>query len=122
MLSSVGDLPTRASSETKLNVNPSTLFVLIFLSHSLGQKALSWDTGQPEPLLVEFVTSGGISPARTLEIGAGIGTNAIWLAERGFDVLGVDVSPLARTGPRQNEGPRSALPLRSFGLSLGDSS
>ena len=56
---------------------------------------LPWDTGQPEPLLVEFVTSGGIMPARTLEIGAGTGTNAIWLAERGFDVLGVDISPRA---------------------------
>lgn len=54
-----------------------------------------WDTGQPEPLLVEFVTSGSVTPARTLEIGAGTGTNAIWLAERGFDVLGIDVSPLA---------------------------
>jgi SAM-dependent methyltransferase len=30
-----------------------------------------------------------------LEIGAGTGTNAIWLAEHGFEVLGVDVSPLA---------------------------
>jgi SAM-dependent methyltransferase len=30
-----------------------------------------------------------------MEIGAGTGTNAIWMAERGFDVLGVDVSPLA---------------------------
>jgi SAM-dependent methyltransferase len=56
---------------------------------------LPWDTGEPEPLLVEFVTSGGVAPGRTLEIGAGTGTNAIWLAERGFDVLGVDVSPLA---------------------------
>ena len=54
-----------------------------------------WDTGQPEPLLVELVTSGGVAPGRTLEIGAGTGTNAIWLAERGFDVLGVDVSSLA---------------------------
>ena len=56
---------------------------------------MPWDTGLPEPLLVEFVTSGGVAPGRTLEIGAGTGTNAIWLAERGFDVLGVDVSPLA---------------------------
>jgi len=62
-------------------------------SYASGQ--LPWDTGEPEPLLVEFVTSGGVSPARTLEIGAGTGTNAIWLAERGFNVLGVDVSPLA---------------------------
>ena len=54
-----------------------------------------WDTGQPEPLLVEFVNSGGVAPGRTFEIGAGTGTNALWLAERGFDVIGVDVSPLA---------------------------
>lgn len=56
---------------------------------------LPWDTGQPEPLLVEFVTSGAVAPGLTLEIGTGTGTNAIWMAERGFDVLGVDVSPLA---------------------------
>jgi SAM-dependent methyltransferase len=62
-------------------------------SYAAGQ--LPWDTGQPEPLLVEFVTLGGITPGPTLEIGAGTGTNAIWMAERGFDVLGVDVSPLA---------------------------
>ena len=62
-------------------------------SYASGQ--LPWDTGQPEPLLVEFVTSGAVTPSPTLEIGAGTGTNAIWMAERGFDVLGVDVSPLA---------------------------
>ena len=56
---------------------------------------LPWDTGEPEPLLVEFVTSGRIRPSRMLEIGAGTGTNALWLAERGFDVLGIDVAPLA---------------------------
>ena len=64
-------------------------------NESYASGELPWDTGDPEPLLVEFVTSGGIAPTRTLEIGAGTGTNAIWLAERGFDVLGVDVSPLA---------------------------
>jgi SAM-dependent methyltransferase len=62
-------------------------------SYASGQ--LPWDTGEPDPLLVEFVTSGRITPGLTLEIGAGTGTNAIWMAERGFDVLGVDVAPLA---------------------------
>lgn len=46
-------------------------------------------------MLVEFVSSGGIRPTQTLEIGAGTGTNAIWLAERSFDVLGIDFAPLA---------------------------
>ena len=62
-------------------------------SYASGQ--LPWDTGFPEPLLVEFVTSGAVTPGPALEIGAGTGTNAIWMAEHGFDVLGVDVSPLA---------------------------
>jgi SAM-dependent methyltransferase len=62
-------------------------------SYAAGE--LPWDTGEPEPLLVEFVTLGRIAPTRTLEIGAGTGTNAIYLAERGFDVLGIDVAPLA---------------------------
>ena len=64
-------------------------------NESYASGDLPWDTGQPEPLLVDFVISGGIEPGRTLEIGAGTGTNSIWLAERGFDVIGVDVSPLA---------------------------
>lgn len=62
-------------------------------SYAAGE--LPWDTGEPEPLLVEFVTAGRIRPTRTLELGAGTGTNALWLAERGFDVLGIDVAPLA---------------------------
>jgi SAM-dependent methyltransferase len=62
-------------------------------SYASGQ--VPWDTGQPEPLLVEFVTSDAVTPGSALEIGAGTGTNSIWMAERSFDVLGVDVAPLA---------------------------
>lgn len=62
-------------------------------SYASGQ--LPWDTGQAEPVLVEFVTAGRVRPGSALEIGAGTGTNALWMAEHGFDVFGVDVSPLA---------------------------
>ena len=37
-------------------------------SYAAGE--LPWDTREPEPLLVEFVTAGRIRPTRTLEIGA----------------------------------------------------
>jgi SAM-dependent methyltransferase len=72
---------------------------------------LPWDTGKPEPLLVEFVNSGGVAPGRTLEIGAGTGTNAIWLAEHDFDVLGLDVSSLAVERARAKMNARD-LPCR----------
>lgn len=64
-------------------------------NESYASGELPWDTGAPEPLLVEFVQSKRVEPGKALDIGAGTGTNAIWLAERGFDVLGVDIAPLA---------------------------
>jgi len=54
-----------------------------------------WDTGAPDENLVRFVRAGGVAPGPALEVGCGTGTNSLWLAEQGFAVLGVDVSPLA---------------------------
>ncbi|WP_394844860.1 class I SAM-dependent methyltransferase [Pendulispora brunnea] len=65
---------------------------------------LPWDTGQPDPRLVEFIESGAIVPGRALDVGCGTGTDAIWLAERGFDVLGIDLSPLAVDQARSKLG------------------
>jgi SAM-dependent methyltransferase len=54
-----------------------------------------WDTGTPDPMLVEMIESRAIAPGRALDVGCGTGTNAIYLAQHGFDVLGVDISPRA---------------------------
>jgi SAM-dependent methyltransferase len=78
-------------------------------SYASGQ--LPWDTGEPEPVLVDFVAAGRITPGPALEIGAGTGTNAIWMAERGFQVFAVDVSPLAVERARAKLGARD-LPCR----------
>jgi SAM-dependent methyltransferase len=64
-------------------------------NESYASGELPWDTGVPEPLLAEFINLGEVAPGRALEIGSGTGTNAIWMAQQGFDVLGVDVSPRA---------------------------
>ena len=56
---------------------------------------LPWDSGTPDPMLIEMVESRAIAPGRTLDVGCGTGTNAIYLADHGFEVMGVDLSPVA---------------------------
>lgn len=52
-----------------------------------------WDTGISPPELMRFINS---HPAgRALDIGCGTGTNAITLAEHGWNVTGIDFSAQA---------------------------
>lgn len=54
-----------------------------------------WDTGHASTELKRMVESGQIKPCRTVEIGCGIGSDAIYLASRGFDVTAIDIAPTA---------------------------
>jgi SAM-dependent methyltransferase len=74
---------------------------------------LPWDTGTPDESLVALVRAGVVTPGRTLEVGCGTGTNARWLAEQGFTVLGVDVAPLAIETAR-SKAPRCRFEVLDF--------
>ncbi|HEV3416581.1 MAG TPA: class I SAM-dependent methyltransferase [Pirellulales bacterium] len=54
-----------------------------------------WDTGRPSSELMRVVQAENIQPCRAIELGCGTGTNAVWLAQQGFEVTGVDLVPLA---------------------------
>lgn len=54
-----------------------------------------WDVGVTDEHLSGFLADGSLTSGRALEIGCGTGTNAVFLASRGFDVVGLDVSTLA---------------------------
>jgi SAM-dependent methyltransferase len=56
---------------------------------------LPWDTGEPDRNLVEAWRRQPLGGARVLDVGSGTGTNAIWLAQQGADVTGVDISAAA---------------------------
>ena len=51
-----------------------------------------WDTGITPPEIVSMMGSGRLHIGRALDLGCGTGTNAIYLAQHGFDVTGIDVS------------------------------
>jgi methyl halide transferase len=60
-----------------------------------------WDTGRPSSELERTVAEERIAPCRAFELGCGTGANAVWLAQQGFDVTAVDISPLAIERARQ---------------------
>lgn len=54
-----------------------------------------WELERPDSNLMELIKNENILPCKTLEIGCGTGSNAIWLARNDFDVTGIDFSSLA---------------------------
>jgi SAM-dependent methyltransferase len=63
---------------------------------------IPWNIETPPDALVDLVDRGTVPPGRAIDLGCGVGNYAIYLAGRGFDMTGVDVSPTAITIARQN--------------------
>lgn len=63
-----------------------------------------WDIGEPQPVVVDLEAAGGVT-GTVLDVGCGAGENALFLAERGYQVVGVDGSAagLARARERARE-------------------
>ena len=54
-----------------------------------------WDVGHAQQAFVELVQSKEMRALRVLDIGSGPGENAIFFAENGFSVVGIDFTPEA---------------------------
>jgi len=73
---------------------------------------IPWNMETPPELLVELVDFGETGPSwlgqaetgRVIDLGCGAGNYAIYFAERGFEVTGVDFSPTAIKIARENAG------------------
>jgi len=52
----------------------------------------SWENGNPQKVLIELVENRSIKSGKVLDLCCGTGTNASYLATKGFSVVGVDLS------------------------------
>lgn len=65
-------------------------------------------SGEPNPQLVSEI--GELTPGRALDVGCGEGADAIWMAQRGWEVTAVDISSVALE--------RAATHARAIGADL----
>src|SRR3972149_9330530 len=63
---------------------------------------IPWNIETPPDALIELVDSGKVKPCKTIDLGCGTGNYAIYLASKGFDVTGIDISPAAITIAKEN--------------------
>jgi 2-polyprenyl-3-methyl-5-hydroxy-6-metoxy-1,4-benzoquinol methylase len=63
--------------------------------NKMSLEEIPWNMEKPPKLLVELVESGKVQPCRVIDLGCGVGNYAMYLAGKGFDVTGVDISPKA---------------------------
>jgi SAM-dependent methyltransferase len=61
---------------------------------SYRQGPAPWDAGRPQPAVVRLSGEGAIA-GPVLDAGCGTGENALAIAARGLEVVGVDVAPTA---------------------------
>jgi SAM-dependent methyltransferase len=66
-----------------------------------GGKRPFWDAGLPSGELRRVVEQGIIRPGPAVDLGCGSGTDAIYLASKGFDVTAIDIAPTALSLARE---------------------
>ena len=85
------------------------IFDEAFWDRRYGSADQIW-SGRPNPQLVADLAD--LSPGRALDVGAGEGADAIWLAERGWKVTALDISSVALE--------RGRCQVESLGAGLAD--
>ncbi|MCW2758854.1 MAG: Methyltransferase / FAD-dependent pyridine nucleotide-disulfide oxidoreductase [Nocardioidaceae bacterium] len=72
--------------------DPDTMFSAPFWDDRYASGETTW-SGNPNPHLVERIAD--LVPGTALDAGSGDGSDSLWLASRGWEVTGVDVSQVA---------------------------
>lgn len=58
-------------------------------------KSLPWELGRPRKILLDLLEKGIVKKGKALDICCGAGTNTVYLAQKGFQMTGIDISSKA---------------------------
>lgn len=72
----------------------------IFSKSLTGDPEKDGFTSTPSVFMMESVK--GLEPGKALDVGAGQGRNAVWLAQQGWDVTGIDISGVGLAAAEAN--------------------
>ena len=82
------------AKEDESNGNPLTWFEELYSSSKGNEEIIPWSNGEPNHLLVEWL-DGKPPQGRALVVGCGLGEDAAYLSELGWEVTAFDISPTA---------------------------
>ena len=103
----------RQSSATPMSdADPTAIFHEMYGAAVRGGPGLPWDREGPHPLLEPWARDLDGAGRRALVVGSGLGTDAEFIAGRGFRVVGFDVSPTAIDMARERFPTRRRLSRR----------
>lgn len=82
------------ATEAAVRVRPPTRRPIAHVYDAAYTGVPNWDIGRPQQAFVELVDAGFVR-GPVLDVGCGTGELSIYLARHGYEVLGIDLSPLA---------------------------
>ncbi len=93
----------RLAAESLASDDATGWFERLYAAAADGEAAVPWASGAPHRLLVEWARARGIDGRgrSALVVGCGLGDDAEYAAELGFDTVAFDVSPTAVRSARE---------------------
>ena len=98
----------RRRLKRKLFMDKQNQILMDDVYKNMSLEEIPWNIETPPQLLVELVDSGKVQPCKAIDLGCGAGNYAVYLAQRGFEVTGVDFSPTAVKIARENAEKKGA--------------
>ena len=92
---------------------PTAWFDRLYAEGAAGSTTMPWDRVEPHPLLAEWADAQRLhgTGRRAVVVGCGLGADAEYLAQRGFEATGFDVAPTAIDQARRRH-PQSSVDYR----------